>query len=115
MVAKRSSFVIPVERFLPVLIAEEAARGTRAPVMAAGSSSPSLGIAELARLRDLGAAPPRIEGVMGPFNRRVLAQGSLAPCALAANREACNLFTIQPRGAPRLSLFRENTPRRYTL
>lgn len=58
-------------------ISKEATRGLNTPHWFTESLGPTLRIAMLAGRRHLDATPPRIEGVGGPFDLRVLRQALL--------------------------------------
>src|SRR6266446_2178492 len=65
-------FAIPFKGLGPVLFSEEPPIRLHAPHFLPYSLRPSFGVAILTGGRDLRAAPPRIERMIGPFDSRIL-------------------------------------------
>ena len=59
---------VPTKRLTPIVVAQLSARSSYAPHAVACTSRPDLGVAVIARRRDLRATPPRVERVARPFN-----------------------------------------------
>src|SRR5262249_17097214 len=81
---------IPLERLRPVMIAEEATRRVLTPDLVPVPLRIAFCVAVIAAGRDLHAAPPGIEGVIGPFDLRRTAHSTslptFPPSALASFR-----------------------------
>ena len=67
---------VPALRLLPGRLAQEAPRRFGAPYVVTRAFCPSLGVAVVAGRRHFRATPPRIERVIGPFDRRVFCHDS---------------------------------------
>src|SRR5262249_4046379 len=81
---------IPLERLRPAMIAEEATRGVLTPELVPVPLRIAFCIAVIAAGRDLHAAPPGIERVIGPFDLRRTAHCTnlltFTPSAFAPDR-----------------------------
>jgi hypothetical protein len=82
---------VPLQWLIPVVVTEEAAGLVWPPYIMAGALGECFGVTVLARGRDFHAAPPWVEGVMGPFDFTILHASIVLPCAGGRQRGRCIL------------------------
>src|SRR3989338_81807 len=64
-------FTVPLQGLFPVCVSKKTTFGFRPPDVFPEALCPSLGIAMVAGVGHANTTPPRVEGVMGPFNAGV--------------------------------------------
>ena len=88
--ARLRGVLIPTERLVPVVVAEQPPWRLRTPDAVARALGPRFSVAVVACGRHLRATPPRVERVAGPFDRRVSCHATDALAISVARPDAGN-------------------------